>query len=281
MKERIFVNRPISAILFLLASFSLTSALHAAAVPFSYTAQDRSVSATSSATGYPATASNPGPITDSDGETQTANGYAQFSGNAAAQSNIGAGNAFADGSASQQSSLTSTGFSASGSVTADTVFGIGGPANSTAGSIFNITFDVSQAESYVFSANLFATTDPGEADATMASIALTHAKTGKNVITPISAVNLSNFSTTGTLKAGLYDYTLDIQAASNDANLDSINYDISLIDGPVQSAGGIAPTAGGGGSAVPLPSSGLTALAMLSALALAGLARRYVRPTAL
>jgi hypothetical protein len=254
------------------------------AVPISYTAQDRSVSASSSATGFPRGGTNPAPVTNQQSESQQASGDGDFSGNVAAQSSVGPQSAGASSSAVQQSSLDDTGFSASGSVTADSVFGTDGPANSSGSSIFQITFNVAQAEAYVFTANLTSITDPGEPGATTASITLTKAKGAKNnIITPITSVSLSNYTVDGTLKPGNYTFTLDTQATSNDENFDSVNYSISLVDGSADtSAGGLAPApVGGGSSAVPLPSSGLNAAAMLSVLGIAGLARRWIRASML
>jgi hypothetical protein len=253
------------------------------AVPISYTAQDRSVSASSSATGFPRGGTNPSPVTNQQSESQQASGDGDFSGNVAAQSSVGPQSAGASSSAVQQSTLGDTGFSASGSVTADSVFGTDGPANSSGSSMFQITFNVAQAEAYVFTANLTAITDPGEPGATMASIKLTKAKGGKNIITPITSVSLSNYTVDGTLKPGNYTFTLDTQAASNDQNFDSVNYSISLVDGSAgTSNGGLAPVAGvGSSSAVPLPSSGLTAAVMLSVLGIAGLMRRWIRASML
>jgi len=240
------------------------------AVPISYTAQDRSVSANSFVTGFARGGTSSVPVTDPQSKSQLANGFSDFNGNVAVESSIGPQSAGASASAIQQSTLGSTGFSASGSVMANSVLGTGGPENSTGNSVFQITFDVSQAESFVFSANLIAMTNSANAAST--SISLTNAKTGESIINPFSAVSLSDYTVDGTLVPGTYSFSLDTQATSEAGNDDSVNYSVSLTDGPV--AASAAEEIGQIPSAVPLPSSGLTAFVMLCAAGAAGLVRR-------
>jgi hypothetical protein len=279
--ERNVVKQRRSASLIVLAgmaALAIGAEARGSAVPFSYSAQDRSVSANSSTTGFARGGTSSAPLTNRQSESQQANGYGDFSGNVAADSSIGPQSAGASASAMQQSTLGGTGFSASGSVVADSVLGTGGPANSTGSSVFQITFDVSQAESYVLTANLGAMINPAEPDAATASITLTSTETGNNIIAPITA--LSDHTIDGILKAGTYSFKLDTQVASEGENYDSINYSISLTDGPVvaSAADGINQV---GPSAVPLPSSGLTALVMLCAWGLAGWLRRLIRASML
>jgi hypothetical protein len=237
-------------------------------VGFDYLSQDRSVSANSSATGYARGGTSSAPVTDNQGETQTAGNMGDFTGTTAANSTLGPQGASAAASAVQNSSLTTTGFTDSGAISSDTAFGTGGPANSSSSSVFQVSFKVAHAESFTLTANLGASTDPAEANATLSTISLTN-KAGKSVFTPITSVKLSDYVLTGALKPGTYDFIMDASTISNDANFNMINYSVSLDDGPV--TGSDTPAAG---SAVPLPSSALTALTMLTALAGAGLIRR-------
>jgi len=241
-------------------------------VSISYLTQDRSVSASSSATGFARGGTSSAPVTDVQNEAQHAANKGDFTGDATANSTIGPQGADASATAAQQSSLTSAGFSDSGSVTSDTVFGTGGPANSSSSSVFQITFKVSQAESYTLTVNLGASTDPAEPGATVSTISLAN-KAGKNVFTPITSVKLSDYTVQGTLKAGTYSFVMDASTISNDANFNSVDYSVSLADGPVlSSVNNVAAPVGT--SAVPLPSSGVTALAMLAALGAGGAMRR-------
>ena len=241
-------------------------------VPISYLVQDRSVSASSSATGFARGGTSSTPVTDVQNESQQAANMDDFAGDATANSTIGPQGASASAAAVQQSSLTSTGFSDSGSVSSDTVFGTGGPANSASSSVFQITFKVSKAESYTLTVNLGSSTDPAEPGATVSTISLT-SKAGKNVFTPITSVKLSDYTVQGKLKAGTYSFVMDASTTSNDANFNSVDYSVSLADGPVlSSVNNVAAPVGT--SAVPLPSSGVTALAMLAALGAGGALRR-------
>ncbi len=246
------------------------------AVPFSYTVQDRSVSASSSTTGFARGGTSSVPVTDPQSKSEQATGFGNFNGNVAVESSLGPQSAGASASAIQQSTLGGTGFSASGAVMADSVLGTGGPANSTGNSVFQITFDVSQAESFAFSANLIAMTNSAAPNAATTSISLANVKTGQSIINPFSAVSLSDYTVDGTLAAGTYSFKLDSQATSENGNDDSVNYSVSLADGPVaSSAEEIGP--GNNPSPVPLPSSGLTALVMLGAWGAVGLVRRRYR----
>jgi hypothetical protein len=194
-----------------------------------------------------------------------------FNGSVTADSDIGPQSAAANATASQTSSLGDTGFSASGSVVADSVFGTDGPANSAGGSVFHITFNVAQAESYVFSADLTGSKDLSELGATSSLIQLMDGA-GNNIFAPITSVNLSGFTLAGTLDPGTYSLALDVKATSDDESKNFVNYSVSFADGPE------TPTGSTGGvivsNPVPLPSSGLGAIVMLSCLGAYGLVRR-------
>ena len=264
-----------SIVLVGMAALVMGAEARGSAVPISYTAQDRSVSASSSTTGFARGGTSSAPVSHQQSESQQANGFGEFNGNVAAASSIGPQSAGASAAAMQQSTLGNTGFSASGSVMADSVLGTGGPANSIGSSVFQITFDVSQVESYVFTANLSA----ADLDAATASISLTRTKSGRNIFTPITSVSLSDYTIDGILAPGHYSFKLDTQVTSEDAKDDSINYSISLADGPVTSA--VEGITQGCPSAVPLPSSGLTASVMLCAAGMVGLLRRRIRASIL
>jgi hypothetical protein len=227
------------------------------------------VSASSSATGFPRGGTNATPVTDQQNHSQQANGFGDFSGSAAADSTIGPQSASATASASQTSSLAASGFSASGSIVADTVFGLDGPASATTASLFQISFSVAQAETFTFTADLTGANDLAEPGATSALIQLTDAS-GNNLFSPISSVNVSNDSFSGTLDAGTYSFDLSVKAASDDESKNFVNYNVALTDG-AQDPSGTGVTSG---TAVPLPSSGVMALVMLSGLAVIETARR-------
>jgi hypothetical protein len=244
----------------------------------SYVSQNRSVSANASATGVARGGTSSMPITDQQNESQQATGLGVFSGMAAASSAIGLQSATS--SASQTSTLGDNGFSASGSVIADSVLGAGGPANSSASSVFDVTFTVSQTELFNFAASLDSPGDPGNPTAGLANITLTK-KGGKNIFAPITSVNVSDMEISGTFKPGTYSLAMDVMASSGDENKDFVNYDISLTDsvilnntGATQGSGDTGAT---GPSPVPLPSSGVMSLAMLAALGAADWLRRQWR----
>lgn len=238
----------------------------AAAVAITYGPEDRSVSASSSATGFARGGTSSTATTNNQDQSQQTSAVGDFNGNVAAASIIGSQSAQATGSASQTSSLGASGFSASGEVIADSSFGLDGPAHSTGKSVFDITFNVPQAESYVFTASLDGTTDPTVPGATSASIALMDGS-GKDIFAPISVVSVSGLTFQGTLNPGAYSMAMDVNASSKDEARNFVNYDIALTGEPIQISNG---------TAAPLPSSGIMALAMLSGLGLAGFLRRRI-----
>jgi hypothetical protein len=262
----------------LAASFALAAAANAAVVPITYQSQDRSVSVTSSATGFPRGGTSTTPQTDNQNQSQQAPDLNNFNGNAAVSSTEGLQTASA--TASQQSTLGPNGFAATGSVLADSNLGGGQPASATSASLFQISFNVNQAESYTLNASLSSDGDPADPAANQASIALTNAA-GQDPFAPITSVKAGNVQIQGTLAPGAYEFTLSAQAMSNDANQNFVNYGVSLADGPAPISG-IGSNSGPGGinqgpAPVPLPSSGMISLTMLAALAAADWLRRKRR----
>jgi len=220
---------------------------------------------------------NTTPKTDTQSQSQQANGFGVFDGNASVTSTLGPDSALATASASQQSSLNVNEIDASGSVRADSALGLGvGPASSSATTVFHITFDVAQSEAYAFTANLNGSNDPAVPGNSSASIHLTDAL-GDNVFAPITTVNLINFQTQGTLAAGVYKLTLDAQATSNDQSANFVNYSVALAagDNPVSLLNGVANPVST--PAVPLPAAAPITLLMLASMGLAGYVRSRFR----
>src|ERR1700689_4761231 len=119
------------------------STAYGSAVPIAYETQDRSVSANSMASGLTRGGTNTTPTTDTQSQSQQANGFGVFGGNASVTPTLGPDSALATASASQQSSLNVNEIDASGAVRADSALGLGvGPASSSATTVFHITFDV-------------------------------------------------------------------------------------------------------------------------------------------
>jgi hypothetical protein len=268
----------VSSIALAVASVLVVGRAQGSVVLISYLNQNRSVSANSSATDVPRGGTSSMPITDQQSESQQASGLGVFTGMAAASSTIGLQSATS--SASQTSTLGDNGFSASGSVIADSVLGSGGPANSSSSSVFDITFSVAQTELFTFDASLDSPGDPGNPTAGLASITLTK-KAGKNVFTPITSVNVSDMEISGTFKPGTYSLMLDVMTSSGDENKDFVNYDISLTDSVIATSTGSTQGSGGSDgtttSPVPLPSSWIMSLVMLLALGAADWVRRQRR----
>jgi hypothetical protein len=239
-------------------------------VPITYETQSRSVSANSLASGFTRGGTNTTPTTDTQNQSQQANGMGLFAGNASVTSALGPSSAMATAMSAQQSSLNANEIDASGSVRADSNLGLGtGPANSSATTSFHVTFDVAQSEAYAFSANLNGSNDPAVPGNTSASIELMDSL-GNNLFSPISTVNLINFQTQGTLAAGVYSLKFDAQATSNDESANFVNYNFTLTagDNPLSLLNGVAnPT---GPAAVPLPAAAPMTLLMLASLGLAG-----------
>jgi hypothetical protein len=239
-----------------------------------YDTQVRSVSVNSMATGFTRGGTNTAPTTDTQNQSQQANGFGIFGGNTSVTSALGPGSAMATAMASQQSTLGLNELSASGSVRADSSLGLGtGPSNSSAATSFHVTFEVSQAESYAFTANLNSSNDPAIPGNTSAGIQLTD-NAGNNLFAPISTVNLVDFQTQGTLAAGVYNLTFDAQAVSNDESANFVNYSLSLSAGDgLTQLDGVAT----GPVAVPLPAAAPMTALMLAGLGLAGYLRSRLK----
>lgn len=251
------------------AGLWLAGVAEGSAVGISYVAQDRSVSASSIATGLTQGGTGNAPVTDSQNQSQQANGFGGFSGNASVVSDLGSQNAEASGSATQNSTLGATSFSASGAVRGDSFVALGGPAIGAGSTVFHITFDVAQSETYSFAASLNGSNDFEIPTSDSVNIKLTNGS-GGNLFAPITSVNLANFQASGVLAPGTYMLALDISATSTDQSDNFVNYNISLQDGALNGPTN-EPTAP---SAVPLPSAFTDSLVMLGGLGIAGLAKR-------
>lgn len=252
------------------AGMWLAGVAEGSAVGIEYVTQDRSVSASSSATGFARAGTDGTPVTDLDNHSQQASGFGEFSGSTAASSNVGPQSAEASGSASQDSTLGTNGFNASGAVRADSFVAIGGPAVGSASTEFHITFDVTSAEKYSFTASLNSSNDFAPPDSDSAKIELTDSS-GTDLFSPITATTISNFQAGGTLTPGLYSLLMDISATSSDQSDNFVNYNFALTESAASSlAGAEGPVA----SPVPLPSALTNSLAMLGGLGLLALIRR-------
>jgi hypothetical protein len=236
-------------------------------VAISYELQNRSVSATSSATGFARGGTEGTPVTDKDNHSQQSSGFGAFGGAVSATSDLGPQSANADASASQSSTLGTSGFNASGTVQADSFINTGGPASASAASVFHITFDVTQAESYTFTASLNSSKDFEITNSDQVDIKLTDGG-GNNVFSPITAISLSDFKLNGTLNPGTYAFSLDASAASADQSNNFVNYNIAM------SAGAPSVEAGPVSNAVPLPPAATNSLVMLGGLGLAVIVKR-------
>ena len=195
----------ISSIALAVTSVLVMGRAQGSVVLISYLNQNRSVSANSSATGVPRGGTSSMPITDQQSESQQASGLGVFTGMAAASSTIGLQSATS--SASQTSTLGDYGFSACGSVIADSGLGSGGAANSSSSSVFDITFSVAQTESYTFDASLDSPGDPGNPTAATWRALRWTKKAGKNVFAPITSVNVSDYGDIGDIQTGNYVFT--------------------------------------------------------------------------
>jgi hypothetical protein len=243
--------------------------VHADAI--TYETQTRVVSVKSLAEGFARGGTSMSPTTEHQSQSQSAGSFGDFNGDVSVTSTFGPGSPMATSSAQQTSSLGSTGFSASGRVSANSSLATElGPANSSGSTSFHITFDVAQAVSYTFSANLNSSVDPAAPGNTDAIIRLTGAH-GVNVFTPITTVNLVDFQSQGTLAAGRYTLAMNASATSNDETDEFVNYSFSLADGPVvlQNGPSLAP--------VPLPAAAPMTVTTLTVLAIGGLVRRRYR----
>jgi hypothetical protein len=239
-----------------------------AAVPISYSEQDRSVSAVATDTGSARGGTISIPETVEHNDSQTAPNFSAFGGGVAAEATLGPQSAGSEAQAVQESSLSSTGFSDSGEVVTGSVVGGNGRAGALASSVFQITFNVAQAIGYTFDASVIGASNPALMGTTEASITLT-TKAGKNVFAPVTSVKLSDFVEKGTLEPGTYTFSFDTEAATGVESQDSVTYSVSLLDGPVPAAVSVISS-----SSIPLPSSGLAATVMLSGLGIAGFVRR-------
>ena len=242
----------------------------ASQAPISYVTQDRSVSATSSATGVARGGTGTAPITDNQNQSQQAGGFGTFGGAASVESNLGPDNAISSASATQNSSLGGTGFSASGAVRADSFWDVGGPAGGSSSSTFHITFNVAQAESYTLNASLNSSLDFASVGADTVKISLMDSG-GKNVFSPITSINAPSVQIQGILDPGSYSFALDAATFSNDQSNNFVNYSVTLEDGPITSnILNLNP------SAVPLPSAWMDSMVMLGALGVLGIAKRGI-----
>jgi hypothetical protein len=232
----------------------------------SYVVQNRSVSASSSASGFARGGTEGTPVTDKDSHSQQASGFGAFGGTASASSDLGPQSASASASASQNSTLGPSGFAASGSVMADSFVNVGGPASASAASVFHITFDVTQTENYSFTASLNSSKDFEITSSDQVNIRLTSG--GSNAFSPITAISLSDFKLNGVLNPGEYVFALDTSAASADQSNNFVNYSVALsTSDPNISAGPVS-------NAVPLPSSATESLIMLGGLGVVAVIKR-------
>jgi hypothetical protein len=250
---------------------TLAWAASASADAITYLTQSRSVTASTSVEGFARGGTSTSPTTDTQNQTQTADGFATFNGNASVSSALGADAPMATGSASQMSMLGSTGFTAEGTVAANSSLAEQiGPGTGSGSTSFHITFNVAQAMSYTFSATLNSSVAPAFPGNTSASLSMT-GPGGVNVFAPITTVNITGFTSKGTLAAGQYTVMMDANATSNDESSEFVNYDFSLADGaPITQLDGTA-------SAVPLPVAAPVALVMLGGLGVGGFVQRRYR----
>jgi hypothetical protein len=253
------------------AGLWLAGVAEGSAVGISYVAQNRSVSASSSATGLIRGGTSDAPVTENQDQSQQANGFGGFAGSVSASTNLGPQSAQASASATQNSTLGPTSFSASGAVRADSFSEFNGPVQGSASTVFHITFDVAQTETYAFSASLNSSSDFEIPTSDSVKIELTNSS-GSNLFAPITSINLSNFQVNGLLAPGTYVLALDIAATSADQSDNFVNYNVSLVDGPVNGVTNL-PTAP---SPVPLPSALTDSLAMLAGLGIVGLAKNRI-----
>jgi hypothetical protein len=236
-------------------------------VAITYELQNRSVSATSSVMGFARGGTEGTPVTDKDNHSQEAGDFDVFGGTATATSDLGPQSASANASASQNSTLGAGGFSASGTVMADSFLNVGGPASASAASVFHVTFDVSQAENYTFTASLNSSKDFEITNSDQVDIKLTDSG-GNNGFSPITVISLSDFKLNGTLNPGTYVFSLDTSAASADQSNNFVNYNIAL------SADAQSIEAGPVSNAVPLPSAATASLTMLGGLGVVAMIKR-------
>ena len=147
---------------------------------------------------------------------------------------------------------------------ADSFINTGGPASGSASSVFHVTFDVAQAESYKFTASLNSSNDFAIPTSDQVNIQLTNG--GSNIFAPITAISVSGLELKGTLNPGTYVFAMDVSAASTDQSDNFVNYSVALADGNV--------AAGPVSNAVPLPSALTESLVMLGGLGIATMVRR-------
>jgi hypothetical protein len=232
-----------------------------------YTSQTRSVNAVAAANDFSG-------VTDTHHSSQAAPDFNPFAGYANVTALVGSSSSgpTTTATALQNSTLAATGLEIDGKVSADSNFNADGSGNSSADSLFQVTFTVPESLNYILSTNITGVPDMNNADNTAVSIDLS--KAGTAVFDPSVVLNDPTQSQ-GILTAGTYQLLLTAHAASDDESFDFINYSINLAttpDGAVLSAVNSADP-----SAVPLPPASWSALTVLAGLALASGLRRKLR----
>ncbi len=195
-------------------------------------------------------------------QSQQAGGLGDFLGSASATASLGAESANSSASALQNSALGGTGFADSGFVQSSSILGTGISDSGSSSSVFEVTFKVSEAEGYTFTANL-----SGEGSA-IGHISLTNGD-GANVFTPIATDNLDGFKVQGVLGAGTYSVLVDANALTIGDESGKVNFSAALADGAVAEPS-VAPQS----QAVPAPPAWMNSGVMLGVMGLVAVGRK-------
>jgi hypothetical protein len=235
---------------------------HGTSVPISYALQNRSVSAGAVVSGAPRGGTGTVANTIQQNQSQQARGLGDFLGSASATASLGAESANSSASAMQNSALGGTGFADSGFVQSSSILGTGISDSGSSASVFEVTFKVSQAEGYTFTANL-----SGEGSA-IGHISLRNGE-GADVFTPIATDNLDGFKVQGVLGAGTYSMIVDANAMTIGDESGKVNFSAALADGAVASPS-VAPQS----QAVPAPPAWMSSAVMLGVMGMVAVGRK-------
>jgi hypothetical protein len=233
-----------------------------------YTSQTRSVAAVAAANDFSG-------VTDSQNSNQSAPDFNPFAGYANVTALVGSSTTgpTTTATALQNSTLGATSLEIDGSVTANSSFHADGSGNSSADSLFQVTFTVPESLNYVLTTNITGVPDMNTAANTTVSLDLS--KAGTAVFDPSVILN-DPMQTQGVLTAGTYQLLMTAHAASDDESLDFIDYTVDLTT-TADGATALSSINSNDTSAVPLPPASWSALTVLAGLALASGLRRKLK----
>lgn len=164
----------------------------------------------------------------------------------------------AQASAEQDSTVSPTALSASGKIYADSYFGTGVGADSSAQSVFNTTFSVADPIEVTLLSHVIYTLDIADPQSFVATVTLDNSQ-GQAIAGPLDLTSFNTMGETLSLVPGTYDLAFNAQVISDDESANELDYNLSLQNSV---------------SAVPVPRAWVSGGTLLLFMAAAALLRR-------